>query len=97
MRRFVQRLLRQLLLPSPHCARAGIGEGSAIHTDFFSTEPYLITIGNRVGISDGAKFMTHDGSASPGQGQPQYAGHGRRGAPPLLDLARRSPPLPAKA
>lgn len=40
-----------------------IGEGCAIYTDFFSTEPYLITIGNRVGIAGGVKFMTHDGSA----------------------------------
>ena len=28
---------------------------------FFGSEPYLITIGNRVGIADGVSFITHDG------------------------------------
>jgi acetyltransferase-like isoleucine patch superfamily enzyme len=40
-----------------------IGEGCVIYTDSFSTEPYLVTLGDRVGVSGGTKFMTHDGSA----------------------------------
>jgi acetyltransferase-like isoleucine patch superfamily enzyme len=39
-----------------------IGEGCVIYTDFFSTEPYLVTLGDRVAISGGTKFITHDGS-----------------------------------
>ncbi|HWB61035.1 MAG TPA: acyltransferase [Chthoniobacteraceae bacterium] len=39
-----------------------IGEGCMIFTEFFSTEPYLVDIGNRVGISGGTKFLTHDAS-----------------------------------
>jgi acetyltransferase-like isoleucine patch superfamily enzyme len=39
-----------------------IGEGCVIYTESFSTEPYLVTLGNRVGLSGGTKFMTHDGS-----------------------------------
>jgi acetyltransferase-like isoleucine patch superfamily enzyme len=39
-----------------------IGEGCAIFTEAFSTEPYLVTIGDRVAISGGTKFLTHDGS-----------------------------------
>lgn len=39
-----------------------IGEGCKILTDFFSTEPYLVEIGNHVGISAGTQFITHDGS-----------------------------------
>jgi acetyltransferase-like isoleucine patch superfamily enzyme len=39
-----------------------VGEGCVIYTEFFSTEPYLVTLGDRVGISGGTKFMTHDGS-----------------------------------
>jgi acetyltransferase-like isoleucine patch superfamily enzyme len=39
-----------------------IGEGCVIYTESFSTEPYLVTLGDRVGISGGTKFMTHDGS-----------------------------------
>ena len=74
MRRFAQRLLRRLLRmveeppSSPHDTSATvvrlralgvrIGEGCAIYTEFFSTEPYLVTIGNRVGISGGVKFIT---------------------------------------
>jgi acetyltransferase-like isoleucine patch superfamily enzyme len=79
MRRFLQRLLRRLLraveppLAGPHDTFATIatlrargvtiGENCAIYTDFFSTEPYLVTIGEHVGISGGVKFMTHDGAA----------------------------------
>lgn len=38
-----------------------IGEGCALGTMSFSTEPYLVEIGNRVGISSGTVFITHDG------------------------------------
>jgi hypothetical protein len=40
-----------------------IGSGCEIHTESFSTEPYLVTIGDRVAISGGTKFITHDGAA----------------------------------
>ena len=40
-----------------------IGSGCWILSSEFSTEPYLIEIGNRVGISAGTHFVTHDGSA----------------------------------
>jgi acetyltransferase-like isoleucine patch superfamily enzyme len=39
-----------------------IGEGCVIHAESFSTEPYLVTLGDRVAISGGTKFITHDGS-----------------------------------
>lgn len=41
-----------------------IGENCNIHTMKFSTEPYLIELGNHVVIANGVKFVTHDGSAS---------------------------------
>lgn len=41
-----------------------IGENCNIETSMFSTEPYLIEIGNHVGISSGTSFITHDGAAS---------------------------------
>lgn len=79
MRRLLQRLLRRALKmleparpavqdTSATIARlrergVRIGEGCVIYTEAFSTEPYLITLGNRVGISGGTKFMTHDGAA----------------------------------
>jgi acetyltransferase-like isoleucine patch superfamily enzyme len=40
-----------------------IGEGCVIYAASFSTEPYLVTLGNRVGVSGGVKFLAHDGVA----------------------------------
>ena len=40
-----------------------IGEGCVIYSKAFSTEPYLVSLGNRVGVSGGVKFLTHDGAA----------------------------------
>jgi acetyltransferase-like isoleucine patch superfamily enzyme len=39
-----------------------IGENCFINTMSFSTEPYLIEIGNDVTIASGAKFISHEGS-----------------------------------
>ena len=39
-----------------------IGQNCEIHTMSFSTEPYLVEIGNRVRIASGTHFITHDGS-----------------------------------
>lgn len=41
----------------------GIGEGCVILTEQFSTEPYLVEIGDRVAVSGGTMFLTHDGAA----------------------------------
>jgi acetyltransferase-like isoleucine patch superfamily enzyme len=40
-----------------------IGEGCRIYSTEFSTEPYLVTIGNNVGIAGGVKVVTHNGAA----------------------------------
>jgi acetyltransferase-like isoleucine patch superfamily enzyme len=40
-----------------------IGRDCKILTSSFSTEPYLIDIGDRVAVSGGAQFITHDASA----------------------------------
>ncbi len=42
---------------------AQIGEHCRIIPTQLGTEPYLIKIGNHVGIAQGVKFMTHDGGA----------------------------------
>jgi acetyltransferase-like isoleucine patch superfamily enzyme len=39
-----------------------IGLNCSIETMSFSTEPFLIEIGNHVAISSGTEFITHDGS-----------------------------------
>jgi acetyltransferase-like isoleucine patch superfamily enzyme len=40
-----------------------IGEGCRIYSTEFSTEPYLVRLGDGVGVAGGVKFLTHDGSA----------------------------------
>lgn len=40
---------------------AEVGEGCWIVPTSFSTEPYLVRIGNHVSIEEGVSFMTHDG------------------------------------
>jgi acetyltransferase-like isoleucine patch superfamily enzyme len=40
-----------------------IGSGCRIYASDLSTEPYLITIGDRVGIAGGVRLITHDGAA----------------------------------
>lgn len=39
-----------------------IGENCHINTMAFSTEPYLIEIGDHVAIAGGTEFITHDGA-----------------------------------
>jgi acetyltransferase-like isoleucine patch superfamily enzyme len=39
-----------------------MGKDCLIFTNHFSTEPYLIEIGDHVVISEGTQFITHDGS-----------------------------------
>jgi acetyltransferase-like isoleucine patch superfamily enzyme len=39
-----------------------IGQDCNIYTLSFSTEPFLIELGNHVAISAGTEFITHDGS-----------------------------------
>jgi acetyltransferase-like isoleucine patch superfamily enzyme len=41
-----------------------IGKSCRIYATEFSTEPYLIEIGDNVAIAGGVKFMTHNGLAS---------------------------------
>ena len=41
-----------------------IGENCLIATRSWSTEPYLITIGNNVQITNGVSIHTHGGGAS---------------------------------
>jgi acetyltransferase-like isoleucine patch superfamily enzyme len=39
-----------------------IGHDCLIFAEEFSTEPYLVELGNHVGVSGGTIFVTHDGS-----------------------------------
>ncbi|MBK3519748.1 acyltransferase [Carboxylicivirga marina] len=39
-----------------------IGDDCMIFNADFSTEPYLISLGNHVAVSNGVRFITHDGA-----------------------------------
>ena len=41
-----------------------IGQSCKIHTVSFSTEPYLVEIGNGARITSGTQFITHDGAVN---------------------------------
>jgi acetyltransferase-like isoleucine patch superfamily enzyme len=55
-----------MVMPNEHRIRAlrrqgvRIGEGCIVYTTLFSTEPYLVQIGDHVAISSGTSFITHD-------------------------------------
>lgn len=62
------RLLRRILYAfkgSDYTARAlgvKLGEGCRLYSASFGTEPWLISIGDRVTVTSGVQFITHDGS-----------------------------------
>lgn len=47
-----------------HARRKGVtvGAGCRIYTRIFGSEPFLISIGDRVTITSGVRLLTHDGS-----------------------------------
>ncbi|MDB5347852.1 MAG: putative Glycosyl transferase [Schlesneria sp.] len=49
-----------------------IGDGCWVlsqDTGMFGSEPYLVTIGSNVCITDGVRFITHDGAVTPFRGE----------------------------
>lgn len=63
-------ILRKVFMLAPMALRirllrgigVKIGRNCIVHTPYFSTEPYLIEIGDHVAISAGTEFITHDAS-----------------------------------
>ena len=54
-----------------------IGEGCLVYTTLFSTEPYLVDIGDHVAISSGTSFVTHDATGWMFQDHPNMDIFGR--------------------
>lgn len=50
--------------PQQYAQKIGVkfGENCWIRTRYFGSEPYLITLGNHVQVTDGVKFFTHGGA-----------------------------------
>lgn len=61
--RLYKRLKKWSLSPEEYAKTIGvqIGDGCFISTKNFSSEPYLIKIGNNVRIASGVSFFTHGG------------------------------------
>nr|WP_302167784.1 acyltransferase [uncultured Schaedlerella sp.] len=61
----VKRKIAELILKREHYARLiGVNFGGDVYIYgkvIWGTEPWIITIGNNVHITDGVKFITHDG------------------------------------
>ena len=62
--RLVLRLLGALFGGVWYARKIGVAVGNdcRIYTSHFGTEPFLINIGDRVTVTSGVKFITHDGS-----------------------------------
>ena len=71
----IKSLYRKSFWPLERQARyAGVkmGENNFISSRFWSSEAYLITIGNYCGITKGVRFFTHGGARSVRRTYPQF-------------------------
>ena len=59
-------IMKFVLTPEQRARKAGveIGKNNLIGGDFWSSEPYLIKIGNNCQITRGVKFFTHGGGGA---------------------------------
>jgi hypothetical protein len=87
------KLSRRLLdgVPAARWMGVTVGRGCRIYSGAFSTEPWLVTLGDRVTVSVEVKFLPHDGRAPlslrADHGR-QRRLHRRRGDPPARGLDR---------
>lgn len=71
----IVRYLRKKYMPADKYARyvgVTVGKNCLIATKHFSTEPYLITIGNNCQITDDVHFHTHGGAHVARRQYPQF-------------------------
>ena len=54
-----------------------LGTGNFINSNFWSTEPYLITVGNNCQITKGVKIFTHGGSMAARVKYPNFDSFGK--------------------
>ena len=79
----IRNRLRKLLwsfYPVEKLARingVNLGTGNFINSKFWSTEPYLITVGNNCQITNGVKFFTHGGSMAARIKYPNFDSFGK--------------------
>lgn len=71
----IRNLYQRLVLSPEQIARkegVTIGRGCNIGTRHFGSEPYLITIGDNVGIAEGVYFHTHGGARAARREYPNF-------------------------
>ena len=64
IKNLISKIIRQLISGEKYAKRLGVEIGNDCEIQknvFWGSEPYLIKIGNHVRITDGVKFITHDG------------------------------------
>jgi len=61
--RILRKILKQMLSRKSYAKYIGVrfGDNCRFYTDEFGSEPYLITIGDDVTISNNVQFINHDG------------------------------------
>lgn len=73
--KFTYWLIYRLIFGSIRYARrigVHVGEECRLYSTNFGSEPFLVKIGNRVTVTSGVKFLTHDGSVG------LFFDHGKR-------------------
>ena len=76
----IRTIIQSLVLSKEQKARkAGvqIGDGNFISSSFWSSEPYLISIGNNCQITDGVKIFTHGGAGAVRKFYPKFDTFGK--------------------
>lgn len=70
---------RFIVSPEKYARHIGvkIGKNSFISTRFWSSEPYLISIGDNVGVADGVRFFTHGGGRVARSKYPEFDAFGK--------------------
>lgn len=70
------RILLKKLNPIKYAIHVGVNinenSGSKLISTNFGSEPWLITIGNHVEITEGVMFITHDGATWVIRGKKEY-------------------------
>lgn len=68
IRRLFSQVIERTIVVTRGCEAAArwagvkVGAGGRIYSRFWGSEPFLIEIGDRVTITSGVKFLTHDGA-----------------------------------
>jgi acetyltransferase-like isoleucine patch superfamily enzyme len=78
--RFIRLLKKMMMTPENYARSLGVSIGNhniLIGNDHWSSEPYLVTIGNHTQITGGVRFHTHGGSHALREKNPDFEYFGK--------------------